>query len=140
MNRRERRALERAGKIPKQEPKYNLTLEEIINAQTIGASTVVDKAVRQEFLKKDREFTLDMDTIYLWTLHRVFGWGYTRLKRFYLEVFKEHLRMRKFYEMDDLYPERKKLKEEVGIDLEEWYSKLFEDNGEFKSGVEDVEL
>lgn len=140
MNRRERRALERAGKIPKQEPKYNLTLEEIINAQTMGASTVVDKAVRQEFLKKDREFTLDMDTIYLWTLHKVFGWGYTRLKRFYLEVFKEHLRMRKFYEMDDLYPERKKLKEEVGIDLEEWYSKLFEANGEFKSGVEDVEL
>ena len=132
MNRRERRALERAGKIPKTEPKYNLTMEEIMNAQT--------KAVKQELLKQDLGFTLDMDTMYLWTLHKVFGWGYTRLKRFYLAVFQEHLRMRKFYEMNDLYPERKKLKDEVGIDLEEWYSKLFKENGEFKDGVEDVEL
>ena len=40
--------------------------------------------------------------------------------------------MREFYELDDLYPERYKLKEK-GVDIEEWYSELFDDKGNFKT-------
>ena len=38
--------------------------------------------------------------------------------------------MREFYELDDLYPERHKLKEK-GVDIEEWYSELFDEEGNF---------
>ena len=35
----------------------------------------------------------------------------------------EHRRMREFYEMDDLYPERLKLKE-LGADVEQWQKEV----------------
>ena len=47
--------------------------------------------------------------------------------------------MRKFYELDDLYPERYKLKEK-GIDIEAWYNELFDENGNFKASVEEVNI
>lgn len=40
---------------------------------------------------------------------------------------KEHRRMREFYEMDDLYPERYKLKEK-GIDIEKWQEEVLRDD------------
>lgn len=76
-----------------------------------------------------------MDTIYLWTLHNKYGWGLKRLKQFYKDVFVEHLRMREFYEMDDPYPERYKLKRK-GIDIEAWYNELFDEEGNFKKPEE----
>ena len=140
MNRRERRALERAGKIPKAEPIYTLKRSEITKAAFSGVGKQAAEAeIKRQILEADKNCTLDMDTMYLWTLHAKYGWGYKRLKQFYLDVFREHLRMREFYEMNDLYPERVKLKQECGIDLEEWYSKLFDENGNFKN-PEEVEL
>ena len=43
--------------------------------------------------------------------------------------------MREFYELDDLYPERHKLKEK-GVDVEAWYKELFDDEGNFKETQE----
>lgn len=43
--------------------------------------------------------------------------------------------MREFYELDDLYPERHKLKEK-GVDVEAWYEELFDDEGNFKETQE----
>ena len=40
---------------------------------------------------------------------------------------KEHRRMREFYERDDLYPERYKLKEK-GIDIEKWQEEVLRDD------------
>ena len=45
--------------------------------------------------------------------------------------------MREFYELDDLYPERYKLKEK-GVDIEAWYDELFDDKGNFKENQEIV--
>lgn len=136
MNRKERRALERQGKLPKSEPVYMMKPSDIKNAALNGAGEqAMIHEIHQQCLKMDKDFTLDMDTLYLWTLHNKHGWGVKRLKQFYLDVFAEHMRMRKFYEMDDMYPERHKLKEK-GIDIEAWYNELFDEIGNFKSPEE----
>lgn len=91
--------------------------------------------INQQILAKDKIYQLDTDTMVLWTLHQCYGWGATRLKKFYVDMMKEHLRMREFYELDDLYPERYKLKEK-GVDIEAWYNELFDDEGNFKENQE----
>ena len=139
MNRRERRALECKGKLPKAEPTYMMKPSDIKNAVLNGVGEhVMKQEIRQQCLDMDKEYTLDLDTMYLWTLHQRYGWGLKRLKQFYMDVFAEHMRMRKCYEMDDMYPERHKLKEK-GIDIEEWYNRLFDETGNFKN-PEEVQL
>lgn len=136
MNRKERRRLERKGEAPKSEPIYLMKPSDIKNAALLGAGKkAMEHEIHQQCLKANREFILDTDTIYLWTLHTRYGWGLKKLKKFYLEVFAEHLRMRERYELDDLYPERYKLKEK-GIDVEAWYNSIFDSEGNFKSPEE----
>ena len=55
--------------------------------------------------------------------HLHLGFGVKRLHDFYLAMAAEHRRMREFYEMDDLYPERLKLKE-LGADVEQWQKEV----------------
>lgn len=139
MNRRERRALERAGKLPKKEPVYAMKPSQMAQAAMKGpGKPLVDAEIRKFLLDQDKSFCIDMDTMVLWTLHKKRGWAYARLKQFYLDMFSEHIRMRKFYEIGDLYPERHKLKE-IGVDVEAWYNCLFDENGNFKN-PEEVEL
>lgn len=132
MNRKERRRLQKQGIIPKQEPSYRIKPSELKDAVLNGPG---EKALRHEInqqcLEADKGFTLDTDTMWLWTLHKKYGWGKKRLRQLYLDVFEEHLRMRHYYEMDDLYPERYKLKEK-GVDVEAWYNELFDEYGNFK--------
>lgn len=139
MNRRERRALERAGKIPKKEPTYAIKPSQMAQAAMKGpGKPLVDAEIRKFLLDQDKSFCIDMDTMVLWTLHKKRGWGLKRLKEFYLDMFAEHVRMRKFYEMEELYPERHKLKE-IGVDVASWYECLFDDKGNFKN-PEEVQL
>ena len=46
-------------------------------------------------------------------------------------MFTEHLKMRDRYEVDELYPERQKLKD-IGVDVEAWYNELFDEEGNFR--------
>lgn len=71
--------------------------------------------INQQCLEADKRYSLDLDTMVLWTLFQCYGWREKRLHDFYLAMAKEHRRMREFYEMDDLYPERYKLKERALI-------------------------
>ena len=80
------------------EPKYSLKLSEVQN--------LVKNELKKRTLEEEMNVTVDLDTMYLWTLHSKYGWCYKRLKRFYLDVFREHLKMRKHYELNDLYQER----------------------------------
>lgn len=136
MNRAERRKAQREGKKVKAEPVLLMKPSEIGKAATqgIGQKAVMHE-INQQILARDKEYQLDIDTMVLWTLHQCYGWGATRLKKFYVAMMKEHLRMREFYEMDDLYPERHKLKEK-GVDVEAWYEELFDDEGNFKETQE----
>lgn len=136
MNRRERRRLEREGKLPKAEPTLNIKPSEMVQSALKGPGrAAMNHEINQQLLEMDKQFTLDIDTMVLWTLHKCYGFGPKRLKEFYLNMFREHLRMREFYEMDELYPERHKLKEK-GVDIETWFSELFDEKGNFKNPKE----
>ena len=128
MNRKERRALKKKGIEVKPEPVLLLKPSEIGKAATrgVGHDAMVHE-INQQILEKDKEYQLDIDTMVLWSLNQFAGWGPKKLRDFYLFMMKEHLRMREFYELDDLYPERHKLKEK-GVDIEAWYSELFDED------------
>lgn len=136
MNRQERRKLKKQGLETKREPVLLMKPSEIGRAATQGVGRkAMMHEINQQILDKDKAYQLDIDTMVLWTLYQCYGWGAVRLKKFYVDMMKEHLRMRKFYELDDLYPERHKLKEK-GVDIEAWYSELFDDKGNFKENQE----
>lgn len=129
MNRAERRRMKKAGK----EPVLMMKPSEIGKAATQGVGKkAMMHEIHQQVLEMDRQYQLDVDTMILWTLHQCYGWGAARLKKFYVAMMKEHLRMREFYELDDLYPERHKLKEK-GVDIEAWYDELFDEDENFRT-------
>lgn len=132
MNRKERRALKKKGIEVKPEPVLLMKPSDIGKAATqgVGHDAMVHE-INQQILEKDKEYQLDIDTMVLWSLNQFAGWGPKKLKAFYSFMMNEHLRMREFYELDDLYPERHKLKEK-GVDIEAWYSEFFDEEGNFK--------
>lgn len=132
MNREERRALKKKGIEVKPEPVLLMKPSEIGKAATqgVGHDAMVHE-INQQILERDKEYQLDIDTMVLWSLKQFAGWGPKKLRDFYFFMMDEHLRMREFYELDDLYPERHKLKEK-GVDLEAWYSELFDEEGNLK--------
>lgn len=139
MNRRERRKLEREGKLVKQEPVYSIKPSQMVQSTLKGPGReAMGREINRQLLEADKRFALDLDSMVLWSIRQFAGWGPKKLKEFYLFMFKEHLRMREFYEMDDTYPERYKLKEK-GIDVEAWYNALFDERGNYKS-PEEVQL
>ena len=136
MNRADRRKAKKEGKEVKSEPVLLMKPSEIGKAATLGVGREsMMHEINKQILAKDKEYQLDIDTMVLWTLHQCYDWGAARLKKFYVAMMKEHLRMREFYELDDLYPERHKLKEK-GVDVEAWYDEFFDDKGNFKENQE----
>lgn len=132
MNRKDRRRMQKAGK----EPIYTLKPSNIATMVTKGPARQAMRAeINRQILDQERQFTIDVDTMVLWTLHSCYGWGAKRLKEFYVNMFREHIRMRKFYELDDLYPERHKLKE-AGADVEAWFNALFDEAGNLRGESE----
>lgn len=124
MNRQERRKLKKQGiQVPK-DPSINIKLSDLgRDIMTPTMEQAMMHEINQQCLEKDDLLALDVDCMVLWTLHRHLGFGVKRLHDFYLAMAAEHRRMREFYEMDDLYPERYKLKEK-GIDIEKWQEEV----------------
>lgn len=78
--------------------------------------------IKAEILKhQDQFYTLNCAAI-LWALHETFGFGETRLKRFWDNYFDIHDEVVKNYEIDDegegmLYIDCLK---RIGVDIEQW--------------------
>lgn len=122
MNRADRRRMKKSGK----EPVLMMKPSEIGKAVTQGVGKkAMMHEIHQQVLEMDRQYQLDVDTMVLWGIRQYTGWGPKKLKDFYLFMFNEHMRMREYYEMDDTYPERKKLKD-IGVDIEKWYEELLD--------------
>lgn len=76
----------------------------------------VRKAVEEEFQKR----FLDMDTVILWILHKVFGFGPVRLKR-YFDAYRDEVKAQQERYKDLTYEKmREALKHNLGVDLELW--------------------
>ena len=84
----------------------------------LRATAAAIHEIDQQILERDKAFSLDIDSMVLWALHIHCGWGKKRLEDFYRVMVSEHLRMREYYEIDDTFPERYKLKERCGVDVE----------------------
>ena len=81
------------------------------------------REIKDQILEHDKEYWLDIDACTLWVLHECFGFGATRLKRFFDAFSKEHDRLREYYMLDDdtnRWICRYLLKRDLGIDVEEW--------------------
>lgn len=124
MNRKERRKLQKQGvQVPK-DPALSIKLSALGKAvMTPEMNTAMLHEINQQCLEADERLSLDVDAVVLWTLHRYLGFGVKRLHSFYLAMAAEHKRMREYYQMDDTYPERYKLKE-LGADIEQWQKEV----------------
>lgn len=86
----------------------------------------MDAEINRQILEHDESFAMDNDAAILWTLHVCFGFGEKRLKKFWDCCFKEHQRLRDYYQLepeDDGWLYRRKLKE-IGVDIEALYKNM----------------
>ena len=136
MNRADRRRLEKSKKKAQAERIYTFResdLEKLIYPPVV--QEIIDRKVCERILEIDRNYTLDMDTMVIWTLYQR---GHRRewLKKFYLDMFRWHRKLRAHYEISECFPERLILKEK-GIDVEAWFNEMFDDQGNYKQSLEE---
>ena len=85
------------------------------------------KEIKSQLLDYDKQYFLDMDAAVLWALHKEFGFGAKRLRRFFDRFSEIHQELRNYYQLDDdtnTWLCRYKLKEETGVDVEVWEKEL----------------
>ena len=77
--------------------------------------------INEQIVENHRQFTDDFDYMVMKILHDHFGFGFTRLRRFY-DVFNvENDALEKHYEMADagVYVARKEMND-IGVNIEKW--------------------
>ena len=82
----------------------------------------MNKEINRQVLERDKTYWLDIDAMTLWALHEVFGFGPSRLKRFFDAFDNIHEDLRKHYELstdDQTWLVRQKLKD-MGVDVAAW--------------------
>lgn len=95
-----------------------------------GLRKEIIKEARREIFEQKKILDNDFDAAVLWTLHRAFGFGAKRLRRFYDAFLAEYDLLREFYTGTDAdgnavndgvvsYACRDHLKR-IGVDIEEW--------------------
>ena len=88
----------------------------------------LDDEITRQTIERHREFTDDFDYMIMHLLHKHFGFGLTRLRRFYDLFCEENEAIIKHYEMPDagVYIARKEMND-IGCNIEEWNRE--KDNG-----------
>ena len=81
----------------------------------------MDEHINRQIIERHREFTDDVDYMIMHILHTEFGFGLTRLRRFYDTFNAENDALVKHYEMADAgtYIARKEMND-IGCDIEQW--------------------
>lgn len=81
----------------------------------------LDAEINRQILDRHAEFVDDVDYMIMRILHDEFGFGLTRLKRFYEAFIKDNDALVKHYEMADAgaYIARKEMNK-IGCNIEEW--------------------
>ena len=81
----------------------------------------MDAEIHRQLLEKHSEFVDDVDYMIMRVLHNEFGFGLSRLKRFYDAFIGDNDALVKHYEMSDAgaYIARREMNS-LGINIEEW--------------------
>lgn len=87
----------------------------------------MDEEINRQIVERHREFTDDCDYMIMRILHEHFGFGLTRLRRFYDFFSEDNDALVKHYEMPDagVYIARKEMNE-IGCNIEKWNSERSE--------------
>ena len=87
----------------------------------------MDEEINRQLIEKHLEFTDDVDYMIMRILHNHFGFGLTRLRRFY-EIFSaDNDALVKHYEMPDAGPYIARMEmNEIGCNIEKWNSERSE--------------
>ena len=87
----------------------------------------MDEEINRQLIARHLVFTDDVDYMIMRILHTRFGFGLTRLRRFYDEFQTENDNLVKHYEMEDagVYIARKEMNE-IGCNIEKWNSERSE--------------
>lgn len=91
---------------------------------TAAEKKALKEEINRQIVENNKKYEKDFDAMVLWTLHVYFGFGKKRLKRFWNGFIKEHQRLHEYYQLpqeDNGWLYKYKVKEHLGIDLEEWY-------------------
>lgn len=144
MTRAERRRAEKAAQ--KSKVIYHLTADDIDNIKrdAVRQATVEFERLKQEADKekqdnldneilkalreKDRKFSADLDALILWVLHAVFGFGVTRLRRFWDLFIREHRELRERFGEDAPWKCHIELLK-IGVDVDAWNDEYDKENG-----------
>ena len=82
------------------------------------------KEINTQIMERDKQYWLDMDAAVLYSLHKEFGFGAGRLRRFFDRFSVVHEDLRQHYQLDIDEPDawicRYLLKQETGADVEAW--------------------
>lgn len=76
------------------------------------------KEIDRQIIENSEVFMNNVDAMLLWTLHVEFGFGKKRLEQAFRAFNREYEKMCEFFQMQDAYPAKYKLKE-IGVDMEE---------------------
>ena len=90
---------------------------------TSAEKKAMDMEIRRQIAEYDRKNYREIDAVILWQLHVQLGFGVTRLKKFYNDFGPALCQLIDRYEMDSEEGPwlcTQKLKDELGIDLDEW--------------------
>jgi uncharacterized protein YutD len=81
----------------------------------------LDEEITRQLKEKYNQLMNDVDYMIMRILHNEFGFGQTRLKRFYDAAIKDNEALIKHYEMNDagVYIARKEMND-IGCNIEEW--------------------
>lgn len=87
----------------------------------------MNEEINRQVVERHREFTDDFDYMVMRILHEHFGFGLTRLRRFYDAFSADNDALVKHYEMDDagVYIARKQMNA-IGCNIEKWNSERSE--------------
>lgn len=95
----------------------------IIGAKlTAAEQKAMDMEIKRQLREWDEVHAIELEALYLWTLHEVFGFGEKRLRRLHdsiVPAIESLLARYELEEKDDVWLCTKKLKE-AGIDIERW--------------------
>lgn len=100
-------------------------MKAIINRRSISSTDkkAIDAEIRRQIAEYDRLHSLEMSALVLYCLHKEFGFGPKRLKKFHDSFITSIEDLVKRYEMTDsdmVWLCMFKLKDECGIDIKEW--------------------
>lgn len=82
------------------------------------SNAAMKKEIRRQIAEQEEVYIRGIDVMFLWALHKEFGFGKERLIRAYKAIGREYEAMRKFFETDEVFPAEFKLRE-IGVDISE---------------------